>query len=72
MGNPRKHSITGIPVNLNVNEAPEGYTAIAKCMITSNENVCHFCDCRKECNVIFSPCMSYSREDKISVFFKKK
>jgi hypothetical protein len=70
-GKLHKHSITGVCIYLDKTEAPKGYYAVEKDSIKSNENVCHFCEWRKDCNANVCSCMSYNRKDGVGVFFKK-
>ena len=53
-------------------EAPEGYYAVPKSSIKSNENVCNHCDWRSDCNKKVCSCMSYDRKDEVGVIFKLK
>ena len=69
----RKLNSTNQEAMIDKNESPDGFYPIPKDSLNhTNENVCHFCDWRKECDARICSCMSYSRADGIGVFFKKK
>lgn len=56
---------------IDMTDSPEGYYPILKSSIDTTQNLCRFCDFRPLCPN--GPhCMSYGRQDKKSVVFKKK
>jgi hypothetical protein len=72
-----------IQFNLFNTEIPEGFTAKSKDDIPErtgarrNKNICHWCDARELCKsnenkwCIRYPCMSYRRNDRKSIYFKR-
>lgn len=70
------------PKNIDT-QTPEGYYTILKNEIPGrygaqrNENVCNFCDWRKDCQANIDnackkyPCVSYKRNDERAVIFKR-
>lgn len=52
--------------------APEGYYPAPKDSVRKgNVNICTECDWRKDCAARVCSCMSYERNDGVSVVFKK-
>jgi hypothetical protein len=74
-----------VPAVLDPNEAPEGFIAILKSDVATDDlgNICRACDWRSACNGLQHRCMSYSvisrtdgrelkRLDGCSVVFKRR
>ena len=54
---------------VNEKDAPLGYYPVPKEAVPQHENICRQCDFRLNCSSVY-PCMSYNREDGVSVVFK--
>lgn len=65
-------------MGINILESPAGYYPVSKESVRQqvgenrNKNICISCDWRKGCDALICSCMSYRREDGMSVVFKKK
>lgn len=69
---------TPIDTLIDKKEAPEGFVPVSKFEIKGNENVCNYCDWRRQCveNIDNAcqkyPCVSTRRKDGQAVIFKLK
>ncbi len=54
-------------------DVPDGYKAVPKSELKygRGDNICNYCDWRKDCDSRICKCGSHSRKDKVGVFFKK-